>query len=182
MLCVHPDLICLLICNFTGGTEIGKGGPLLAAKISPGGPKFSLHPQRKLLCTPNLTLAMTLEKARAAETATRETQQLNPSPATAHNLAQHRRGRASECHRCGKAGHTGDNCIHKDKRCHYCKKVGHLSSVCFKKKSEARVSKKHPKNKRRETNMVDVDTSESDKEAFDTSHNLVPAVMDVQRN
>ena len=25
-------------CNFTGGTEIGKGGPLLAAKISPGGP------------------------------------------------------------------------------------------------------------------------------------------------
>ena len=37
-------------CNFTGGTEIGKGGPLLAAKISPGGPileggpKFSLQP------------------------------------------------------------------------------------------------------------------------------------------
>ena len=34
---------------FVGGTEIGKGGPLLAAKISPGGPvlaggpKFSLH-------------------------------------------------------------------------------------------------------------------------------------------
>ena len=37
-------------CNFRGGTEIGKGGPLLAAKISPGGPileggpKFSLQP------------------------------------------------------------------------------------------------------------------------------------------
>ena len=35
--------------NFTGGTEISKGGPLLAAKISPGGPilergpKFSLQ-------------------------------------------------------------------------------------------------------------------------------------------
>ena len=27
-------------CNFTGGTEIGKGGPLLAAKISPGGTDF----------------------------------------------------------------------------------------------------------------------------------------------
>ena len=25
-------------CDFTGGTEIGKGGPLLAATISPGGP------------------------------------------------------------------------------------------------------------------------------------------------
>ena len=24
--------------NFTGGTEISMGGPLLAAKISPGGP------------------------------------------------------------------------------------------------------------------------------------------------
>ena len=38
--------------NFTGGTEIDKGGPLLAAKISPGGPileggpKFSLQAQR----------------------------------------------------------------------------------------------------------------------------------------
>ena len=129
--------------------------------------------QPELLCTPNLTLAMASEKARATETATRETQQLNPSPATAHNLAQHRRGKASECHRCGKAGHTGDDCIHKDKRCHYCKKVGHLSSVCFKKKSEARASKKDPKNKRREANMVDVDTSGSDEEAFDTSHNHV---------
>ena len=49
--------------------------------------------QRELLCTPNLTLAMASEKARATETATRETQQLNPSPAAAHNLAQHRRGR-----------------------------------------------------------------------------------------
>ena len=48
--------------------------------------------QRELLCTPNLTLAMASEKARATETAIRETQQLNPSPAAAHNLAQHRRG------------------------------------------------------------------------------------------
>ena len=36
-------------CNFTGETEIGKGEPFLAAKISPGGPileggpKFSLQ-------------------------------------------------------------------------------------------------------------------------------------------
>ena len=39
---IHPAefVACLY---FVGGTEIDKGGPLLAAKISPGGPKFSLQ-------------------------------------------------------------------------------------------------------------------------------------------
>ena len=49
------SIICLLIViSQGGGTEIGKGGPLLAAKISPGGPileggpKFSLQVLNKL--------------------------------------------------------------------------------------------------------------------------------------
>ena len=127
--------------------------------------------QRELLCTPNLTLAMASEKARATETATRETQQLNPSPATTHNLAQ--RGVGKECHRCGKVGHTADSCIHKDKRCHYCKKVGHLTSACFKKKSEQKALKKDKRSKPRKAHMVDADATESDEEAFDTSHNHI---------
>ena len=84
--------------------------------------------QRELLCIPNLTLAMTSERARAAEAAIRETQQLNPA-VTTHQLSHH----GSQCHRCGKQGHTGATCIHKDKRCHYCNKVGQLSSLCIKK-------------------------------------------------
>ena len=84
--------------------------------------------QRELLCIPNLTLAMASERARAAEAASRETQQLNPA-VTTHQLSHH----GSQCHRCGKQGHTGATCIHKDKHCHYCNKVGQLSSLCIKK-------------------------------------------------
>ena len=55
MLCVHPDLICLQAnFNFTGGTEIGKGGPLLAAKISPGGPILEEGPKFSLQATVTL--------------------------------------------------------------------------------------------------------------------------------
>ena len=139
--------------------------------------------QRELLCIPNLTLAMASERARAAEAASRETQQLNPAVAT-HQLSHH----GSQCHRCGKQGHTGATCIHKDKRCHYCNKVGHLSSVCMKKKSDT--TKKHSERtppqkdkksgkqpgKQRKTHLVDapVDSdSSSEEEVFDTSHNHV---------
>ena len=130
--------------------------------------------QWELLCIPNLTLAIASERARAAEAASRETQQLNPAVAT-HQLSQH----GSHCHRCGRHGHTGATCIHKDKRCHYCKKVGHLSSVCGKKKSETTKttpSRKDKKSsKQRKTHLVDVqvDSDSFSDEAFDTSHNHV---------
>ena len=34
--CIHPAITCCVF-RFRRGTEIGNGGPLLAAKISPGG-------------------------------------------------------------------------------------------------------------------------------------------------
>ena len=47
-------ILSVLFMHFIGGTEIGMGRPLLAAKISPGGPilaggpKFSLQPGKIL--------------------------------------------------------------------------------------------------------------------------------------
>ena len=81
------------------------------------------------------------------------------------------------CHRCGKQGHTGAKCIHKDKRCHYCNKVGHLSSVCTLKKKDARSGKEKSKcGKVHPTHTLDAaeasDSSESEEE-FDAKHNHV---------
>ena len=86
--------------------------------------------QKELLCIPDLTITKATERARAAETVNRETKQLNPEPVATHQLSKQSK-QAGKCHRCGKQGHTGANCIHRDKRCHYCKKVGHLSSACL---------------------------------------------------
>ena len=53
--------------------------------------------QRELLCISNLTLAVASERARAAEAASRETQQLNPTVSATHQLSHY----GSQCHRCG---------------------------------------------------------------------------------
>jgi len=45
--------------------------------------------QRELLCISNLTLAVASERARAAEAASRETQQLSPTVSATHQLSHH---------------------------------------------------------------------------------------------
>ena len=99
--------------------------------------------QKELLCVPDLTIAVATERAKAAEAVNRETKQLNPEPVATHQLNK----QTGKCHRCGKQGHTGANCIHRNKCCHYCKKVGHLSSVRVQRKQDAKI--KEHKNKRK---------------------------------
>lgn len=99
---------------------------------------------------------------------------MNPDPVPTHQLSRHVK-QTIECHRCGKQGHTGANCIHKDKRCHYCKKVGHLSSACLMKKKNPK-SRKEQKSKKggtHPTHRVDAETSSSSEEEFDAKHNHV---------
>ena len=38
--------------------------------------------------------------------------------------------RTGKCHRCGKAGHTGDDCPYKEYVCRGCHSVGHLQKMC----------------------------------------------------
>ena len=47
VLCIHPAITYCLF-RFRGGTEIGKGGLRLAAKISPGGPVLAGEPKFSL--------------------------------------------------------------------------------------------------------------------------------------
>jgi len=96
--------------------------------------------QKELLCIRDLTIEVATEHAKAAEAVNRETRQLNPDPASTHQMSKHSKQKIT-CHRCGKQGHTGAKYIHKDKRYHYCNKVGHLSSVCTLKKKDARTGK-----------------------------------------
>ena len=102
--------------------------------------------QKELLCIPDLTIAVATERARAAEVVNRETKQLNPDPAPTHQMSRHPK-QPVKCHRCEKQGHTGANCIHRDKRCHYCKKVGHLSSACTQRKKDSKSQKEQKPHK-----------------------------------
>ena len=127
--------------------------------------------QKELLCVPDLTIAVATECAKAAEAVNRETKQLNPEPVATHRLNK----QTGKCHRCGKQGHTGANCIHRNKCCHYCKNVGHLSSVCVQRKQDAKI-KEHKKQKKKAhpTHRIDATTSNSsDEEEFDARHNHV---------
>ena len=83
--------------------------------------------QKEFLCIQNLTLAMAIEKARAAEALDREILHFPAVEADALKLYNQQKA----CPRCGQHGHTGATCRHKNTRCHVCKKLGHLSSVCW---------------------------------------------------
>ena len=96
--------------------------------------------QKELLCVQGLTLAVAIERSRAAEAVNREVQQNSPVDTDTHKLYS----RQKACHRCGKTGHSGSTCLHKHKRCHICNKIGHLSSMC---KSKGSVKKKPMKSK-----------------------------------
>ena len=130
--------------------------------------------QKELLCIQDLTIAIATERAKAAETVNRETQQLNPDPAPVNHLRKPSR-QPLECHRCGKQGHTGATCLHKDKHYNYCKKLGHLEAVCKKKLADLQSSKgwQSKKKKAHSTHMMEAVTSDSSSEEFDAKHNHV---------
>ena len=130
--------------------------------------------QKELLCIQDLTIAIATERAKAAETVNRETQQLNPDPAPVNHLRKSPR-QPLECHRCGKQGYTGATCLHKDKHCNYCKKLGHLSAACKKRQADLQSGKgQQPKKKKaHSTHNMEAVTSDSSPEEFDAKHNHV---------
>ena len=122
--------------------------------------------QKELLCVQGLTLAVAIERSRAAEAVNREVQQNFPVDSDTHKLYS----RQKVCHHCGKTGHSGSTCLHKHKRCHICNKVGHLSSVC---KSKESVKKKPMKSKdtSKAAHTIDASTTTSSSdEDFDSNH------------
>ena len=87
--------------------------------------------QRELLSTQGLTLQTAIQKATAAEAATRESREIYGAPAEQISSSDvHKMTSRPKCFRCGKTGHLSAQCKYKTFKCHNCQKVGHLASVC----------------------------------------------------
>ena len=87
--------------------------------------------QRELFSTQDLTLEMAIQKATAAETATRESRGIQGA-STERMASQdlHKMTAKPTCFRCGRTGHKPIQCKYKTFTCRKCQKVGHLTSVC----------------------------------------------------
>ena len=128
--------------------------------------------QRELLSIQDLTAAIALRKATAAETVSKESKAMRES-ATEQTMEGevcklHSKGK---CYRCGKVGHQPANCKYKNAKCYGCQKMGHLASVCQSKRSFMKaISSKVPESMRKahkihalqEKNESSSDSSESE--------------------
>ena len=89
--------------------------------------------QQELLSVQDLTAAVALQKATAAEAVSNETQAMQETT-TATGGEVYKLLSKTKCYRCGKSGHHPSNCKFKSAKCYSCQKVGHLASVCQSKK------------------------------------------------
>ena len=91
---------------------------------------------KRLLAEAKLTLEKAIEIATAMEAAAKDAvefqQQLHVKPETSvHKFgAKSQPASTSSCYRCGKSGHSPNQCHFKDATCHGCNKKGHIRPVC----------------------------------------------------
>ena len=89
--------------------------------------------QRELLTIQDLTLQTAIQKATAAETATRESRGIHGASAERLSRELHKMSAKPLCYRCGRSGHQPTQCKYKTFKCRNFQKVGHLASVCHSK-------------------------------------------------
>ena len=88
---------------------------------------------KRLLAEAKLTLEKAIEIATAMEAIAKDAvefqQQLHVKPETSvHKFgAKSQPASTSSCYRCGKSGHSPNQCHFKDATCHGCNKKGHTS-------------------------------------------------------
>ena len=97
--------------------------------------------QRSLLSEKELTFASAVEKAKSMEAAHVNAQTLKSSTLAVGRVdfprqSSKRRvspptGGQRPCHRCGKLGHTGRECMFQNAECFKCNRRGHLARVCL---------------------------------------------------
>ena len=97
--------------------------------------------QQELLGIQDLTAAIALQKATAAETVAKETQAMRESTTESTTSEVYKLLTKPKCYRCGKSGHHPSNCRYKGARCYLCQKVGHLAAVCQSQKPALRSAK-----------------------------------------
>ena len=102
--------------------------------------------QKSLLSAEDLSLSNVVAKAQSLETAHRNAQalkhsgslpvskvygsSLTPKSFTRRASNEPQAAGRKPCHRCGKTGHTGQDCSFHDAICHRCRKKGHIAKVC----------------------------------------------------
>ena len=90
----------------------------------------------------DLTAAITLQKATAAEAVSKEAQAMRETTTGSATCGKvYKLFSKTKCYRCGKSGHHPTNCKYKSAKCYSCQKLGHLASVCQSKKPATRVEK-----------------------------------------
>jgi hypothetical protein len=108
------------------------------------------HTQKKLLTVTQLTLNKALEICVAMETASKDAAELQSkngfasvNKIQAKPVHHKRQGKKTQkpdtnmtkCYRCGKDGHSPQDCYFKDTDCRKCGKTGHIERVCRGKKA-----------------------------------------------
>jgi len=78
--------------------------------------------QKELLCIVDLTAAVAMQKALAAEVVTLEAKAMQEPQQVTQEM--HKLRMEIKCYRCGKQGHNAVECKHKKAKCHLYQKVG----------------------------------------------------------
>ena len=90
----------------------------------------------------DLTAAIALQKATAAEVVSKEVQAMRETTTGSATSGEvYKLFSKTKCYHCGKSGHHPTNCKYKSAKCYSCQKVGHLAAVCQSKKHATRVEK-----------------------------------------
>ncbi|XP_038069806.1 uncharacterized protein K02A2.6-like [Patiria miniata] len=106
---------------------------------------------KRLLAEAKLTFKKAIEIATAMEAAAKDAvefqQQLKPETSVHKFAAKPQPTSTSTCYRCGKSGHSPNQCHFKDATCHGCNKKGHIRPVCRSSASPQQASR--PRNSRK---------------------------------
>ena len=150
--------------------------------------------QQELLSVQDLTAAVALQKATAAEVVSKETQAMREIT-TATGGEVYKLLSKTKCYRCGKSGHHPSNCKFKSAKCYSCQKVGHLASVCQSKKpttmserpqAATKAQGKPPTKAKGVHTLQEKSDSSSDSSKFEHLHTIfqlgIKAVCDYSEN
>ena len=87
--------------------------------------------QKRLLSEGDqLTLTKAVTLAQAMETATKDSQLLQPQGVSVQMVKDKRETRNILCYRCARPGHSPANCRFQSAKCHKCQKIGHIMRAC----------------------------------------------------
>ena len=85
--------------------------------------------QRRLLAEAELSLKKAFEIAQGMETASKQASELQASSRISP-MVQHIVAQQHPCFRCGRKGHSSEDCYFRQQTCRKCGKTGHIAKMC----------------------------------------------------